>query len=82
MYFFVSILEKMYIIRYSKNYKLFFYSFCGPEKDRFLIVVEIFCLLGAGVFGDSLCTFRYSVLSQFTGQQETNSCLDFPTGDG
>ncbi len=38
-------------------------------------------LLGAGVFGDCLGTFWYSVLSQLTGQQETNSSLNLPTGD-
>lgn len=39
-------------------------------------------LFGAGVFGDGFCAFTDSVLGQFTRQQETNSGLDFPTGDG
>lgn len=39
-------------------------------------------LLGACVFGDGLCTFTDSVLGQFTRQQQTNSGLNFPTGDG
>lgn len=36
-------------------------------------------LLGAGVFGDGFGAFTNGVLGQFTGQQETNGSLDFPT---
>ena len=39
-------------------------------------------LLGAGVFGDSLGALRHSVLGQLTREQETDSSLDFPRGDG
>ena len=39
-------------------------------------------LLGAGVLGDGLCTFADGVLSQFTGQEQTDGGLDFPAGDG
>lgn len=39
-------------------------------------------LLGAGVLGDGLCSFAHGVLGEFTWQEETNSGLDFPTGDG
>ena len=39
-------------------------------------------LLGAGVFGDSLGTFRDGMFGQFTGQQKPDSGLDFPGGDG
>ena len=39
-------------------------------------------LLGTGVFGHSLGAFRHGVFGQFTGQQETNSCLNFPRRDG
>ena len=39
-------------------------------------------LLGAGVFGDSLGTFRDGVLGQFTGEEQTDCGLDFPGGDG
>ena len=48
---------------------------------RFKRPVSCCCLLGAGVLGHSLGTFRYGVLGQFTGQQKTNSGLDLPTGD-
>ena len=39
-------------------------------------------LLGGGVFGDSLGSFRDGVLGQFSGKEETNSGLDLPRGDG
>ena len=39
-------------------------------------------LLGAGVFGDSLGTFRDGVFGQFTGQQKPDGSLDLPGGDG
>ena len=39
-------------------------------------------LLGAGVLGHSLGTLGYGVLGQFTGQEETDSGLDLPRGDG
>ena len=39
-------------------------------------------LLAAGVLGDGLCAFTDGVLGQLTGQEETHSCLDFPTCDG
>ena len=39
-------------------------------------------LLGAGVLGDSLGAFRDGVLGQFTGEEEPDSSLDLPGGDG
>ena len=39
-------------------------------------------LLGAGVFGDGLGTFRDGMFGQFTRQQKPDSGLDFPGGDG
>lgn len=39
-------------------------------------------LLGAGVLGHSFGAFRHGVLGQFTGQEETDSGLDLPGGDG
>ena len=39
-------------------------------------------LLGAGVFGDGLGTFRDGMFGQFTGQQKPDSGLDFPGGNG
>jgi hypothetical protein len=44
--------------------------------------VNFWGLLGAGVLGDSLGTLRNGVLSQFTGEEETDSGLDLPRGDG
>jgi hypothetical protein len=40
------------------------------------------CLLAAGVLGHSLGALRHGVLGEFTGQQETDSCLDLSAGDG
>ena len=39
-------------------------------------------LLGAGVLGDCLGSLRDSVLGQLSGQEETDSSLDFSGGDG
>ena len=39
-------------------------------------------LLGAGVLGDSLGSLRDGVLGQLSGQEETDSSLDLPGGDG
>jgi len=39
-------------------------------------------LLGAGVLGDSLGALRHGVLGQLTRQEEPDSCLDLPGGDG
>ena len=39
-------------------------------------------LLGAGVLGDGLGTFRNGVFGQFTGEEEPDGGLDLPRGDG
>ena len=39
-------------------------------------------LLGAGVLGDGLGTFRDGVFGQFTGEEEPGGGLDLPGGDG
>ena len=39
-------------------------------------------LLGAGVLGDGLGSLRDGVLGQLSGEEETDSSLDFPGGDG
>ena len=44
--------------------------------------MNFWSLLRAGVLGDSLGTLRNGVLSQFTGEEETDSGLDLPRGDG
>ena len=41
-----------------------------------------YSLLGAGVLGDSLGSLRDGVLGQLTGQEEPDSSLDLPGGDG
>ena len=39
-------------------------------------------LLGAGVLGDGLGSLRDGVLGQLSGQEEPDSGLDLPGGDG
>ena len=39
-------------------------------------------LLGAGVLGDSLGTFRDGMFGQFTGEEKPDGGLDLPGGDG
>ena len=41
-----------------------------------------FDLLGGGVFGYSLGSFRYGVFGQFSWKEKSDSSLDFPRGDG
>ena len=41
-----------------------------------------FDLLGGGVFGYSLGSFRDGVFGQFSGEEKSDSGLDFPGGDG
>ena len=43
---------------------------------------RVHSLLGAGVLGDSLGTFRDSVLGKLTREEKPDSSLDFPGGDG
>ena len=43
---------------------------------------RVHSLLGAGVLGDSLGTFRDSVLGELTREEKPDSSLDFPGGDG
>ena len=37
---------------------------------------------GRGVFGDGLGTFRHGVLGEFTGQNQSDGCLDLSGADG
>jgi hypothetical protein len=71
--------------KYYYNWKfatLFQMKMIGrPEKGGLIFVDPLVNLLGAGVFGDGLGTFRDGVLGQLTGQQKTNSGLDFPRCD-
>ena len=47
-----------------------------------VVSTESTCLLGGGVFGDSLGSFRYGVLGQLTGEEQSHGSLDLPRGDG
>ena len=53
---------------------------CSEKSTILFFVVED--LLGAGVLGDSLGSLRDGVLGQLSGQEETDSGLDFAGGDG
>jgi hypothetical protein len=44
--------------------------------------LEVSNLLGAGVLGDGLGSLRDGVLGQLSGQEETDSSLDFSGSDG
>jgi len=58
---------------------------CGPKKGRCFFVrkdTHASNLLAAGVLGDGLGTLTDGVLSQLTGEKQTNSGLDFSAGDG
>ena len=47
-----------------------------------LLLLGVHSLLGAGVLGDGLGSLRDGVLGQLSGQEEPDSGLDFPGGDG
>ena len=47
-----------------------------------MVLSKLNSLLAAGVFGDSLGSLGHGVLSQFTGEEQTNCGLDLPAGDG
>jgi len=53
---------------------------CSEKSTILFFVVED--LLGAGVLGDSLGSLRDGVLGQLSGQEEPDSGLDLPGGDG
>jgi hypothetical protein len=58
-------------------------SFGGPESGRLgRLMLGEHSLLGAGVLGDGLGSLRDGVLGELTGQEEPDSGLDFPGGDG
>ena len=47
-----------------------------------VVSTESTCLLGGGVFGDSLGSFGDGVLGQLTGEEQSHGSLDLPRGDG
>ncbi len=51
-------------------------------KRAVCVVSTSTSLLAAGVLGDGFGAFADGVLGQFTGQKETDSCLDLSAGDG
>ena len=60
-------------------------NFCervGPCKGPLLGLDLVTNLLGGGVLGHSLGALRHGVLGQLSGEEETDSGLDFSAGDG
>ena len=72
----------MNAIKHKIDHLSSFKKWGGPDKSRFVVVAEADCLLGAGVLGDSLGSLGHGVLGQFTGEEETDSSLNLPGGDG
>ena len=54
----------------------------GALIRAFFFLVFVGDLLGAGVFGHSLCSLRDGVFGQLSWEEETDSCLDLSAGDG
>ena len=52
------------------------------KRASWFIAGEGYCLLGAGILGDSFSSLRDGVLGQLTGEEEPDSGLDLPGGDG
>ena len=65
----------------KQNYHLYLNKFVGSEKNLFFVKLYE-CLLGGGVLGNSLGALRDCVLGQLTREEEPDSSLDFPGGDG
>ena len=61
---------------------LFVGNIFGPKKDRFASASGSSHLLGGGVLGDGLGALRDGVLGQLSGEEEPDSGLDLPGGDG
>ena len=61
-------------------------TFVVPIRNRGLAATKLRTkfvhLLGGGVLGDGLGALRDGMLGQFTREEETDSCLDLPGGDG
>ena len=67
----------------SKSRKSLKQKYCGPEKGLCCSsVVQLSKLLGAGVLGDGLGSFRDGVLGQLSGEEEPDGGLDLARGDG
>ena len=52
------------------------------KRASWFIAGEGYCLLGAGILGDSFSSLRDGVLGQLSWQEEPDSSLDLPGGDG
>ena len=52
------------------------------KRASWFIVGEGYCLLGAGILGDSFGSLRDRVLGQLSWQEEPDSRLDLLRGDG
>ena len=65
-----------------------FGAVCGPKEGRWNKTAQPIggytrnFLLGRGVLGDGLGSFRDGVLGQFSGKDQTDSSLDFSGRDG
>ncbi len=55
---------------------------CSEKSTVVFLLLQLRCLLGAGVLGDSLGSLRNGMLGQLTGQEQTDSSLDFSACDG
>ena len=67
------------------NLTIFREEMAALKRAFGVVVVLIFfrhTLLGGSVLGDGLGSFRDGVLSQLSGEEESDSRLDLPRGDG
>ena len=52
------------------------------KRASWFIAGEGYCLLGAGILGDSFGSLRDGMLGQLSWQEEPDSSLNLPGGDG
>ena len=92
LFFFSFVQCKIYISDYEQYNDNLLGEYGSPEKGFWGGCCDVGLwktarlvahhLLGAGVLGDGLGSFRDGVLSQLSGEEESDSRLDLPGGDG
>jgi hypothetical protein len=91
MQYFISFIPSLsnYLLRtHMTSYQIFFLNVLVALKRAVLVLLSslrqehvVPDLLGRRVLGDGLGSLTDGVLGQFSGQEQTNSCLDLATRD-
>ncbi|KAF3854462.1 hypothetical protein F7725_022517 [Dissostichus mawsoni] len=77
-----SFAESLSSFSSSTHFRVLFGRWVALKRAVVLLVYQQQSLLGAGVLGHGLGALRHRVFSQLSGQQQADSGLDLPGGDG